>query len=80
MITVEMAADIVKALPPGNWNHELKELDTDIKYEAFSIFDEMLNPFPSDGTVQQLKDGIAWQEFFAQLCGFGIAKNVSPLE
>lgn len=66
MITVEMAADIVKNLPPSSH----------VKVDAFTFFEKYLNPH------QPKKDGhwslefVKWQAMFAEMCGFIIATEV----
>jgi hypothetical protein len=68
MLTLEKASEIVS---------KLKGIE---KIELFCHFEEILNPFPP-----VLKDGswnpqaAQWQEMFAEMCDFGIAKNATKI-
>lgn len=63
-ITVERASELVSALRG------------DAKIDLFCHFEALLNPFPPKENSEWSKKYMDWQEMFAVMCGFGLAKNV----
>lgn len=66
-MTIEKAAELVK------------NAREDDRPELFSHFDEILNPHPAKIGGEWNDRAADWQEMFAAMCGFGIAKGVKPL-
>lgn len=66
-MTIEKASELVK------------NARRDDRPELFSHFDEILNPHPVKIGGEWNDRAADWQEMFAVMCGFGIAKGVKPL-
>jgi hypothetical protein len=64
-MTIEMASDLV-----------LRSNHNDERIALYCKFEEELNPHPVKINGEWNKKAQDWQEMFASLCGFGIAKNV----
>jgi hypothetical protein len=63
-MTLEKAAELVdKSKAPG-------------KHDLFAHFEELLNPHPLQIDGEWNEKAFDWQEMFAKLCGFGVAKDV----
>lgn len=63
-MTIEKASELVQAMPNGEH-----------KYDLFAHFETLLNPH----TFNEHKDNqdhANWCYMFAEMCGFGIARNI----
>ncbi len=66
-MTVEKASELVK------------NARTEDKPDLFSHFEQLLNPHPPKINGVWNDASADWQEMFAIMCGFGIAKNAIVL-
>lgn len=67
-MTIEKASELVK------------RANGDDRYELFSHFEELLNPHPPKINGEDNDKSAGWQEMFAVLCGFGIARGATTVE
>ena len=56
----------------------LSKLDGMDRIDLFCHFEQLLNPHPVQVDGVWNEKAANWQEMFAQMCGYGIAKNVKP--
>lgn len=67
-MTIEKAAELVNRATGND------------KYELFAHFEELLNPNPPKIGNQWNDKAADWQEMFAKLCGFQVAKNAKTVK
>ena len=67
-MTIEKAAEFVN------------RATVDDRPELFCHFEELLNPHPSKIKGEYNEKAADWQEMFAAMCGFGIARGATTVE